>query len=50
LLDAGKGEYRGIRMAEEVVKGDLDNESMELVKSLLEEDRSHVGKISSFIH
>jgi bacterioferritin len=50
IKDAGAGEYRGIQMAEEVVKGDLDAESLELVKSLLEEDRSHVEKLSNFIH
>ena len=37
-------------MAEEVVKGDLDAESLKLIKGLLEEDRSHVGKLSGFIH
>lgn len=50
LKDAGRGEYRGIRMAEEVVKGDLDAESQKLIKGLLEEDRSHVGRLSDFIH
>ena len=50
ILDAGRGEYRGIQMAEEVVKGDLDAESMKLVKELLQEDRSHVGKLGDFIH
>ena len=50
LKDAGNGEYRGIQMAEEVVKGDLDAESMKLIKGLLEEDRSHVGRLSGFIH
>ena len=50
LQDANNGEYRGIKMAEEVVKGDLDAESLKLVKGLLEEDRSHVGRLSSYIH
>ena len=50
LKDAGAGEYRGIQMAEEVVKGDLDKESLELVKSLLAEDREHVGKLGGYIH
>jgi bacterioferritin len=50
LKDAGAGEYRGIQMAEEVVKGDLDAESLKLIKSLLEEDRGHVGRLSGFIH
>jgi bacterioferritin len=50
LKDAGVGEYRGIRMAEEVVKGDLDEESLGLIKNILDEDRGHVGKLEGFIH
>lgn len=50
LKDAGAGESRGINMAEEVVKGDLDAESLKLVKSLLEEDRGHVGKLKGYLH
>lgn len=50
LKDAGNGEYRGIQMAEEVVKGDLDADSLKLIKSLMEEDRAHVGRLSGFIH
>jgi len=49
LKDAGRGEYRGVRMAEEVVKGDLDPESQKLIKDILNEDRSHVGKLNGFI-
>ncbi len=50
LKDAGSGEYRGIQMAEEVVKGDLDAESRKLIEDLLREDRGHVNRISNFIH
>ncbi len=50
LTDAGVGEYRGIRMAEEVVKGDLDEESLGLIKDILDEDRGHVGRLNGFIH
>lgn len=50
LKDANRGECRGINMAEEVVKGDLDAESLKLVKSLLDEDRGHVGKLRGYIH
>jgi hypothetical protein len=35
-------------MAEEVVKGDLDPESLKLIKDILNEDRSHVSKLSGF--
>lgn len=50
LKDAGRGEYKGIQMAEEVVKGDLDAESMNLIKGILDEDRDHVGKLGSYMH
>lgn len=50
MRDASLGEYRGIQMAEEVVKGDLDDESLKLIKGILEEDRSHVGRLSSLVH
>lgn len=50
IKDAGRGEYRGVQMAEEVVKGDLDLESLNLIKDILNEDRSHVGKLNGFIH
>jgi bacterioferritin len=50
LTDAGIGEYRGIRMAEEIVKGDLDAESLSLIKDILDEDRGHVGRLGGFIH
>jgi bacterioferritin len=50
LKDAGRGEYRGIQMAEEVVKGDLDQESLKLIKDILDEDRSHVSKLNDYIH
>lgn len=49
LADAGIGEYRGIRMAEEVVKGDLDEESLGLVKDMMEEDRGHVSRLGGLI-
>jgi len=48
IKDAGRGEYRGIQMAKEIVKGDLDPESLKLIKDILNEDRSHVGKLSDF--
>lgn len=48
LKDAGRGENRGIQMAEEIVKGDLDPESLKLIKDILNEDRSHIGKLSDF--
>ncbi len=36
------GEDKGIKMAEEIVKGDLDSESESIVKDVLEKDRHHL--------
>ncbi|MGI6587025.1 MAG: DUF2383 domain-containing protein [Gracilibacteraceae bacterium] len=49
IEDAGRGEYRGIQMAEEIVKGDLDPDSRNLVNKILDEDRSHVEKLKGFV-
>jgi len=49
LKDAERGESRGVQMAEEIVKGDLDPESQKLINDILNEDRSHVGKLNSFV-
>ncbi|RSK27346.1 DUF2383 domain-containing protein [Bacillus sp. HMF5848] len=42
---ACEAEDRGIAMSEEVVRGDLDNESLQLIKSILTEDRLHVSEL-----
>lgn len=49
LKDAERGESRGIRMAEEVVRGDLDAESLGLIRDILNEDRGHTEKLDEFL-
>lgn len=45
LKQAYEGEYKGIAMAEELVKGDLDNESASLVQNILSNDQAHLKKM-----
>ncbi|EOC99598.1 DUF2383 domain-containing protein [Caldisalinibacter kiritimatiensis] len=45
LRKAYEGEGKGIKMAEEVVRGDLDSESRELVGEILSEDRKHLDRM-----
>jgi bacterioferritin len=43
LESAVKGEsYYGVEMSEEIVKGDLDHESKEIIEEILDKDREHV--------
>ncbi|QCX33548.1 DUF2383 domain-containing protein [Caloramator sp. E03] len=49
LKQAYDGEDFGIRMATEVVKGDLDGNSAVLVKEMLNEDRNHLDTLNNLI-
>ena len=49
LQEAYSGEDKGIKMAREIVKGDLDTESMTLIDQILDEDNSHLGTINGLI-
>jgi rubrerythrin len=49
LKQAYEGEYEGIAMAEELVKGDLDNESATLVQNILSDDQAHLKKMKSIM-
>lgn len=49
IEDAINGENKGIQMAEEIVRGDLDPESLQLIQELLTKDRSHVDLLRGFI-
>lgn len=42
VRDAYEGEYKGINMASEVVKGDLDTESNNMINDILNQDRIHL--------
>lgn len=51
IESAIKGEgYYGVQISEEIVKGDLDSESHELIKSVLDKDREHVSTLKSLAH
>ena len=50
IKDACQGEYKGIEMAEEIVKGDLDPDSKKMIELILDKDRSHVIMLDKLIH
>jgi rubrerythrin len=43
------GEDKGVKMAEEIVKGDLDAESASIVSDVLKNDRSHLEMMMEFM-
>lgn len=45
LNKAIEGEMKGIKMAEEVSRGNLDEESREIVSQVLQDDRSSLAKL-----
>ncbi|USK31804.1 ferritin-like domain-containing protein [Bacillus sp. F19] len=46
-----KGEdYYGIQISEEIVKGDLDPESRQLIEEILDKDREHVNFLNRLVH
>lgn len=45
----GENEY-GIGMSEEIVRGDLDEESRHLIESILDRDRQHVKILDELLH
>ncbi len=49
IKDAYVGEKRGIQKSEEIVKGDLDSESMKLISDILHEDTAHLAILKSLI-
>lgn len=49
LKKAYDGEDKGIAMAQEIVKGDLDLESAEIVKKILSVDHDHLKKMLNLI-
>lgn len=51
IESALKGEsYYGIQISEEIVKGDLDPESRQIIESILDKDREHVRMLKYLIH
>jgi len=49
LKDALVGEHRGIEKSKEILNGDLDPVSLELVKAILNHDQKHVDLLDELI-
>lgn len=49
IKDAISGEQRGIEKSKEIVDGNLDEESLQLVKSILADDESHVEQLERLL-
>ncbi len=50
LKDAVAGEQRGIEKSKELLDGDLDPESLALVKRILDTDQQHVTLLNQLLH
>jgi bacterioferritin len=51
LKTAIKGEdYYGIQVSERIVRGDLDEESYQLIEKILDKDRQHVEQLNRLLH
>ena len=49
LKDALLGEHRGIEKSKEILNGDLDPESLDLVKGILNHDQKHVDLLDELL-
>jgi len=49
LKDALTGEQRGIEKSKQILNGDLDDESLTLVETILATDEKHVALLNKFI-
>jgi bacterioferritin len=49
IKDAYVGEERGIQKSQEIVKGDLDRDSMKLVSDILQEDMMHLTILKDLV-
>jgi len=49
LKDAAESENKGIKMAEELVRGDLDDESRKVVEKILDVNRKHVSQLNNLL-
>lgn len=50
LKDAIAGEDRGIEVSRKLLDGDLDPESLQLVKGILEDDEKHLDMLKRHLH
>jgi len=49
LKDAAESENKGIKMAEELVRGNLDDESRKVVEKILDVNRKHVSQLNNLL-
>ncbi|GAB2559117.1 DUF2383 domain-containing protein [Gracilibacillus alcaliphilus] len=49
LKNAINGQEKGMKIAEEIVRGDLDLESRQTVEEILDEDRDHINQLNNLI-
>lgn len=49
LQEAMKGQEKGVQMAEEIVRGDIDQESRQIVEENLDEDREHLDQLNNLM-
>jgi len=45
-----KGQEMGINQAEKIARGDLDPESLQVIKNNLNEDRAHIDQLNQLMH
>lgn len=50
VKDALVGEQRGIEKSKQLLDGDLDPESLALVKHILDTDQQHVNRLNQLLH
>lgn len=49
LKSAINGQVKGMQMAEEIVRGDIDSVSRQIVEENLNEDREHINQLNNLI-
>ena len=49
ILSAIKGQEMGMKITEEIVRGDLDPESKQLVAENLDQDREHINHLNDLM-
>lgn len=49
INDVLEGQEIGLNQAEEIVKGDLDSESLQIIKDNLSGDRAHIDQLNELI-
>ncbi|MGI6538407.1 MAG: ferritin-like domain-containing protein [Caldicoprobacterales bacterium] len=50
LKELYDGENKGIALVEQIIKGDLDSDSREMVDKILRTDKEHLKKLERMIH